>query len=58
MFNVFDEKGVAVGSPAYDGIMVRIVEYIIGFFDEVAHRCVQFGERMPHLQGNKNKENN
>ena len=58
LFNVFDEKGVAMRRPANDRIMRGIVEDVVGFFDEVAHCLVQFRERMPHLQGNKNKENN
>ena len=58
LFNVLDEKRVPVGRPTNDRIMVAIVEDLISLFDEVAHCLVEFRERMPHLQGNKNKENN
>ena len=58
LFNVFDEKRVPVRRPANDRIMMGIIEDLIRFFDEVAHCLVEFRERMPHLQGNKNKENN
>lgn len=47
-----------MGRPTNDGLMLVVIENLISFIDEVAYGLVEFRERMPHLQGNKNKENN
>ena len=44
--------------PANDGLVFWVAKNLIGFIDEVANSLVDFRERMPHLQENKNKENN
>ena len=57
-FNVFDQKRVAMRCPANNRFVLQIVKDLICFVDEVADGLVKFKYGMPHLQGNKNKENN